>query len=127
MDFLDLLAFSSYFASPRARAFTANLDGLIDAPPVSVSSLQIQLSDPLIAEMACSAAWMYREACVRGEEGDQEWFAELVIRATLGAINANREDPRMKDWMLEKRAIACLSDEQAEQSWARWKGFSYAA
>jgi hypothetical protein len=64
---------------------------------------------------------MFSEAVQRDEAGDTEWFAELVIRATLGAINANAADERVRGWHFEKTGIAMMTDEQAQQSFDRWK------
>jgi len=100
----------------------------IEKPPViRHADGSVHLSDGLIAHMAHEARRLAVLERTIGRPLNVEQFAAKIIRATVNAINSNNEDPRMAEWLMEKRAIACLDDEQAEQSFARWKGYSYAA
>ncbi len=94
-----------------------------DCPPVSRAHAhaRVHLSDQLIAELCVVSASMARRERLTGRALNIEQFAERVIRATLGAINANAEDDRMRGWHFEKVGIAMMTDEQAQQSFDRWK------
>jgi len=100
-----------------------------DCAPVSRTHAhaRVHLSDQLIAELCVVSASMARRERLTGRALNIEQFAENVIRATVGAINSMGDDSRYREWEFEKIAIACLSDEQAEQSFARWKGCQYQA
>jgi hypothetical protein len=99
----------------------------LERGPLSRARARVHLDDKLIRSVASQAASMARRDRLLGKPRSIEGFAELVIRATVGAINASAADPRFDDWEFEKRAIACCTDEQAKQSWRRWRGFAYEA
>lgn len=94
---------------------------LLDPAPFSRAGARVHLSEQLIAELGVAAAGMARRERLLGKPLNIEQFAENVIRATLGAINASNEDSRYRDWQFEKLAIAQLDDQQAQQSFDRWK------
>lgn len=101
----------------------------LDSAPFSraPAHARVHLSDALIAAMAKRVADLARFERAMRTPLTLEQFADRCIRATVGAINASDADTRYRDWEFEKLAIACLSDEQAEQSFARWKGYQYQA
>jgi hypothetical protein len=94
-----------------------------DCAPVSRAHAhaRVHLSEQLIAELSVVSASMARRERLTGQPLNIEQFAERVIRATLGAINANAADERVRGWHFEKVGIAMMTEEQAQQCWERWK------
>lgn len=95
----------------------------LEPGPVSRThaSARVHLSDVLITQLAAAAGHLARKERMLGRPLNIEQFAEKVIRATLGAINANADDRRNRDWDFEKRGIWLLTDDQAQMSFDRWK------
>lgn len=93
----------------------------LDPAPISRVHARVHLSDVLIAAIAIEAAKQARKERLLGRPLNIEQFAARVIRGTIGAINATVDDQRYRDWEFEKLAIAQLDDEQAQQSFDRWK------
>ncbi|MGQ7937340.1 hypothetical protein [Paraburkholderia sp. D1E] len=93
----------------------------LDPAPLSRVHARVHLSDDLISLIADQAAKLARKDRLLGKPLSIEQFADRVIRATVGAINLTVDDQRYRDWEFEKLAIAQLDDDQAQQSFDRWK------